>query len=237
MNEQIDILIKLQKIETETSRISVILKSVSEKADELDTKLSVSEQTLEAESSLLDELRKKYRSYEADVKDNIFNIEKNQENLRSIKTNEGYQLLLRTIDDLKAKNSKFEDEMIACLNQTEEAEKSIASKKDEYLQLKDQTAVEKHTIKQKSAREKKKLAKLHTEWRTFSERMDPRLLKKINMVKEMTGRSAIARVKDAICEGCNMNIPPQMYNDLQRLDKLESCPYCQRIIYWEKPSN
>lgn len=236
MNGQIDILIKLQKIETESSSISAILRGISEKADELDTKLNMSEQNLEAESSLLDDLRKKYRSHEADVKDNTFSIEENQKNLKNITTNREYQVLLRAIDDLKAKNSQLEDEMIACLSQIEDAEKSIASKKDEYLQLKNHVVTEKQTIKQKSEQEEKKLAKLQKEWRTFSEMMDPRLLKKINMVKEMTGRSAIAPVRDAICQGCNMNIPPQMYNELQRLDTLESCPYCQRIIYWEKPS-
>ncbi len=42
---------------------------------------------------------------------------------------------------------------------------------------------------------------------------------------------AIAKVEDAVCEGCHMNIPPQMYNELQRFESLMYCPQCQRIIY------
>jgi uncharacterized protein len=31
-----------------------------------------------------------------------------------------------------------------------------------------------------------------------------------------------------------MNIPPQMYNELQRSDILMFCPHCQRIVYWRE---
>jgi len=31
-----------------------------------------------------------------------------------------------------------------------------------------------------------------------------------------------------------MNIPPQLYNVLQRGQTVETCPSCHRIIYWEE---
>jgi predicted nucleic acid-binding Zn-ribbon protein len=40
-------------------------------------------------------------------------------------------------------------------------------------------------------------------------------------------------VKNGTCQGCNMNIPPQLYNVLQRGVSIEICPSCSRIIYWE----
>jgi predicted nucleic acid-binding Zn-ribbon protein len=30
-----------------------------------------------------------------------------------------------------------------------------------------------------------------------------------------------------------MNIPPQVYNELQRCDSLKYCPSCFRIIHWQ----
>ena len=44
---------------------------------------------------------------------------------------------------------------------------------------------------------------------------------------------AIVDVKNAVCQGCNMNIPPQMYNELQRDISLKYCPSCERIIFWQ----
>ena len=45
---------------------------------------------------------------------------------------------------------------------------------------------------------------------------------------------AMAPVKNGTCQGCNMNIPPQLYNVLQRGQTVETCPSCHRIIYWEE---
>jgi predicted nucleic acid-binding Zn-ribbon protein len=42
---------------------------------------------------------------------------------------------------------------------------------------------------------------------------------------------AVVPVKDAVCHGCNVNLPPQLYNELFRCDSLRFCPNCQRIIY------
>jgi hypothetical protein len=59
-------------------------------------------------------------------------------------------------------------------------------------------------------------------------------MQKFNTVKGLTRGTGIAPVLDSICLGCNMNIPPQMYNELQRFDSIKFCPHCQRIIYWGK---
>jgi hypothetical protein len=45
---------------------------------------------------------------------------------------------------------------------------------------------------------------------------------------------ALAPVSNGTCRGCNMNIPPQLFNVLQRGTTIETCPYCHRIIYWDE---
>ena len=45
---------------------------------------------------------------------------------------------------------------------------------------------------------------------------------------------AVVSVRNGTCQGCNMNIPPQLYNVLQRGVTVETCPSCHRIIYWEE---
>ena len=49
-----------------------------------------------------------------------------------------------------------------------------------------------------------------------------------------TDELGVAAVHAATCRGCNVSLPPQMYNDLQRNDRLKHCPNCDRIIYWEE---
>jgi len=40
-----------------------------------------------------------------------------------------------------------------------------------------------------------------------------------------------------VCSGCNVNLPPQMYNEIQRFDRIRFCPNCQRIVYWREQAD
>jgi predicted nucleic acid-binding Zn-ribbon protein len=151
-----------------------------------------------------------------------------------VKTNKEYQSLLKEIEDVKIRNSKVEDEMIECLDSMDDAEKAMASDKNEYLRLAAQIKSEKEDILQAAEQSKQKLAELENDRKGVSDKIDSGLFKKYDLLKESNkGGLAVVPVKDALCHGCNVNLPPQLYNELYRGDTLKFCPNCQRIIYWE----
>jgi len=232
MKEQIKVLVKLQHLDTETERIKSTLNGVSKKLENLDSSLKAIEQTIKNQEAVLIELKKEYRDYESDVKMNLVKIKKSQEKLRSVKTNKEYQSLLKEIEDVKSKNSLIEDKMIECLDQIDETEEIIAKKKDDYLQLSDHIKSEKQNIEHEAVIDKKKLDELDMEKKNVSGLIDSQLFKKYLVIKEQQhGRLAVVPVKDAVCHGCNVNLPPQLYNELFRYSSLKFCPNCQRIIY------
>ncbi len=232
MKDQINILVNLQKIETESDSIKFKLSDVSKRLETLDDGLKGFERTLEDQESIINELKKRYRDYESDAQMNLELEKKSQEKLRSVKTNREYQSILKEIEDIKAKNSKIEDEMIECLDRMDEKEKIITTKKDEYLQLADSIKNDKLSINQEAEQGKKKLAELEAERKGVSSMVEPELLKKYFLVKEQNqGGVAVVPVKNAVCHGCNVNLPPQLYNELHSYETLKFCPNCHRIIY------
>lgn len=234
IKEQIDILVKLQKIEIESDDIKSKLSSVSKKLDSFDAKLKEFEQSIIDEESLLNDLNKEYRLYDSDAQTSLALIKKSEEKLRAVKTNKEYQSSLKEIEESKAKISQAEDEMLLGLDRIDETEKNISVKKDEYSSVKERVNSDKETIMQEVELGKERLAKLEVEWNEVSSKVKPELLKRYMMVKRQVKGIAIASVKKSVCSGCNMNLPPQMYNELQRCDSLKFCPNCQRIIYWGK---
>ena len=234
IKEQIDILVKLQKIEIESEDIKSKLSDVSKKIDSFDAKLKEFEQSIIDEKSLLNDLSKKYRSYDSDAQTSLALIKKSPEKLRAVKTNREYQSILKEMEELKAKNSQAEDEMLLALDHIDETEKNISVKKDEYSRVKERVNSDKETIMREVEYGKERLAKLEAEWNSISIGVEPELLKRYMMVKQRVKGIAIASVVKSVCSGCNMNLPPQMYNELQRCDSLKFCPNCQRIIYWGK---
>ncbi|MDI6687956.1 MAG: C4-type zinc ribbon domain-containing protein [Desulfobacterales bacterium] len=234
MKEQIDILVKLQKIETESDDIKLKLSGVSEKLDFFDSSLKELEQSIADKKSLLNDLNKKYRSYDSEVQTNFALIKKSQGRLVGVKTNREYQALLKEIEELKIKNSQAEDEMLLCLDRIDETEKDISVEKGEYSKLKEKVSSDKETIMREVDYGKERLAALKDEWDSTSSKVKPELFKRYTMVGQRVKGTAIVSVKKSVCNGCNMNLPPQMYNELQRCDSLKFCPNCQRIIYWEQ---
>ena len=232
MREQIEDLVKLQQIETETVRIKSTLNDVSKMLDDLDSGVKIFEQTIETQERIINELKKQYRDHESDIQLNLEKEQKIQAKLRSVKNNKEYQALLKEIEDVRGKNSEIEDEMIDFLDRMDITEKIITTKKDEYINIFEDAKSEKESIKQNAEARKKRLAELDMEGAEVSRLIDPELLKRYLIIKEQSpGGLAVVLVKDAVCHGCNVNIPPQLYNELFRCDSLRFCPNCQRIIY------
>jgi len=49
--------------------------------------------------------------------------------------------------------------------------------------------------------------------------------------KEGTG---IVPIHDNVCGGCHMLLPVQFVNDVRGLEKIEFCPYCSRVLFFEE---
>ncbi len=232
--EQIDILVALQDIDIKSVKIRAALDTLPAKLDALGSQLKESEQiTLEMETAY-SELKKTYRSNESDMQLNQSQIRKSNEKLVSVKTNKEYHAILKEIEDLNKKNSELEDEMIKSLDLMEEEEKRILEQKTKFEQIQEQVQKEKKAIDLKNKEEGKELDGLEKEWRSISEKVDPKLMKKFNGIREQIRGETISAVINEICQGCHMNIPPQLFNELQRYDSLRFCPHCHRIIYWKE---
>ena len=232
MKEKIRVLVKLQHLDIESARIASILGDVAQKIENLDSDLNGIEQTIKNQESIANELKKQYREHESDVKVNLGRNQKNQEKLRAVKTNKEYQALLKEIEDIKAKNSLIEDNMLECLDRMDEIDKIIEKKKNEYSELSEQIKIEKEKIKQEAGINKKKLNDIHIDRDQVIDLLDVDLFNKYEKIKEQHQDGlAVVPVKDAVCHGCNVNLPPQLYNELFRYDSLNFCPNCQRIIY------
>jgi len=233
VKEQIDVMVKLQEIETRRSETKVDLDKISGQINALDSQLAGFEKEMQEKEMALKELDKEYRAYESDLEENLTRLEKSKEKLESVKNNKEYQSMLKEIDDIKIRNSQIEDKMIECLNTIDEAEKNIDVMKNEYSEVAQKIKIEKEDIYKQIEHGKNKLEDLQKEWDIVSQSARSDLMKHYTELKEKIKGNVVASVKNAVCEGCHMNIPPQMYNELQRFDSLKYCPFCQRLIYWK----
>ena len=51
-------------------------------------------------------------------------------------------------------------------------------------------------------------------------------------IRKRLEHPVIVAVREGVCSGCNIAVPPQAFIDLQRGQQILSCPNCQRLIFW-----
>jgi len=234
IREQLSILVRLQEIDTDIQKTEKRLGKVDGEVAVLDSELEDFESLVSEKVSLCEEHHKTYRSLESDANMNLPKILKSKEKLSSVKTNKEYQSLLKEIEDIKAANSKIEDQMLEILEQIEQSEVQLEEKTNELRSVKDRVAGERVDITKAAEEDRTRLAALQVDFQTILDTVNPDILKAFTSVRSRIGNLAIAKVENAVCAGCHMNIPPQMYIELQRFESLMHCPQCQRIIYSSK---
>ncbi len=234
MREQIAILVRLQAIDSDIQEIEKRLGKVDGEMAGLDLEIETFVSAMKEKASVHEEYQRRYRSLESDANMNLPKIAKSKEKLASVKTNKEYQALLKEIEDLKTANSTLEDQMLEILEQSDNAETQIRDKKQAFETAKIRVAEEKAGIAMTAEQDRSRLAGLQADYQTVLGSVNPDILKAFRSVRSRIGNLAIAKVEDAVCAGCHMNVPPQMYNELQRFESLMYCPQCQRIIYSSK---
>ena len=232
MKEQLSYLVELQKLDLIIGRIIGKKSELPEKIIQMDEEFAVFAKNVEESKKKFEELNKLQSEKEDKLKKGIDTIKKTKDRLLEVKTNKEYQAILKEIENIEKKNSEIEDEIISGLDQIDHMRTEVRKKEKDF-----------ETRRSQYEKEKKKAEialsqldhDLHdTEKRTDALRKQIRdeLLKRYETIKGRRNGIAVALVWKEVCGGCHMNIPPQMYIELQRSADLLSCPNCNRIIYW-----
>ena len=63
--------------------------------------------------------------------------------------------------------------------------------------------------------------------------LESNLYKLYSTLKEKRRGVGVVSVKQEICQGCFVNVPPQLFIEVQKNNAVVRCPNCNRILYWE----
>jgi len=235
MKKQLKQLIGLQDAEIQIKILKISINNFPEKLLLLDKELEDQTKKMEDEDNKLNVLKQEYRSHDSNTQICISQIKKSEAKLVSAKTNKEYQSSLKEIDDLKKKNSQIESNMLVLLDEMDDLEKNISQKKIRHTQFVHDISLKKKEAEEIAEQDNKRLISLEKKHMEISQAIEPKLLNRFNSTKMQQNNGIVmSAVSNAVCSGCNMNIPPQKYNELQRGENLQFCPFCHRIIYWNE---
>ena len=229
---EMDVLIRLQKAETETVRIQSYLEGIDKEKEGLESKLAAFIKVLDKKKEALAAVTKKAMDMEIEIQTTDARIKKSTELLRQVKTDREYQVLQREIDNNKKRLEQLENELLKIFDEKEAQEKMVQEQMDDLEQVTAKTRSEQAAIDRKCEDDRELLNTYCQQKEDIGTSLSPDLLKTFNEISQVSGGLAVTEVRDGVCRGCFMNIPPQLYIEVQRGKDLILCPQCNRILYF-----
>lgn len=230
MKKKLEMLEQLQEIDIQ---IDVLKKTQSGLHDELNAieqGLDVAREELAGLNAQAAQLADEKQELETSLAAEQDNIQRSETNMKEIKTNKEFQAVGREITTARKMTAELEEQILQKVAKVEELTAEIDAKSALLAEL-EQNSAQRRDEKQSEVNALQKDIDAGTGRReAITNELPASLVKRYTNLREQRRGQAVAFARDGYCLGCNMNLPPQLYNTLYRADELISCPHCQRVL-------
>ena len=233
MRDQLKQLEELQTHDAKIQELEQSLKAIPAKLAATEVDLARVEALLAAEGGSLKETERYYSEQKGLVTDDEVQVAGAKHKLTQAKNSKEYMAAQREIEQRRESMASREVEIGKLVEAVEAKKKLLGDRATDVQALRESIAKDGETARARMAEIEAKIAELRVERDKLAKVVKPDVLKRYGAIRMRRGLAVVA-VKDGTCQGCNMNIPPQLYIILQRGVTIETCPSCSRIIYWEE---
>jgi hypothetical protein len=145
-------------------------------------------------------------------------------------------LAKREVELLKEETSGLETELVEVMEQAEAATAKVTGVETELARLVAARDGEVSALRGRLEQLNGEIERERALRNELSETVDQELRQRSEMIFSRRGGVAVVEIRDGICQGCRMRVPPQLFNEIQRKQQVILCPSCQRMLYWRSES-
>lgn len=235
MNDQIPILVEIQRLDISLDRLKQAVDDAPKQFLEIDQEISRLQEELKTATASVEDAAKKQRALESEVEEGKVKIAKSKNRLIDIKTNKEYRAVLKEIEDIQAGNAKLEDQILVSMEELELLRGRLKDIKRRVADACGDAQERKAELTAKVAESAQELNQVIEHRQRTAASIEPTLLQRYDRIRKFRDGIGVASVDNATCAGCNITIPPQVFNTIQRgiSNDLFQCPSCDRIIYYK----
>jgi len=233
LNPQLQPLIDIQALDLRITEIKEQQKKIPELIETAEAPLKSATQHLKTLSSSGETLVKERRDRERDLEAHEAQIGKLRARLTELKTNKEYQAHLFEIEMANKKKGEIEEQILTLMERVEKSQQEAKQAQISAKEAERQFAQEKAKLEALASGLVAELAQLDQKRGKAEGLLDKALLDRYRKLKAGRKDLAVAPVRNGICFGCRLQLPPQLVAEVKRSDVLQTCTYCHRILYWD----
>ncbi|MBI4411464.1 MAG: hypothetical protein HY541_03155 [Deltaproteobacteria bacterium] len=232
MKNELVKLIELSKIDAEIDAMAEAREELPSQIDKLQSQLNELENSLNEKKQELILWEKDKKTREQELTEKKDWIAKREGILKEIKTNKEYHAALKEVAQAKKAITDIESALLQLMGRIDERTKELADLEKEVIEKKPPIEEQIRGKKGQIGVLEQQVGDKTAERIQKEKELEEGLLKKYKTIKARLS-PAVAPAGRGVCLECNMNIPPQLYLELQKFKQVISCPRCHRILYLE----
>jgi hypothetical protein len=229
-NAQLARLKELQDIDLRLHEINIKLELLPERIAAHEAAYNQVKTEMDAAKHELAEAEKSRRHEELELASTTEHAKLREAKLYAIKTTKEYQAALKEIAETKKINKEREDRILGLMEQIENLGKKITQLDGELADKESAYRKEDEALKAEEAELTKSMDDIESRRPKLVSEIDVKVVRNYDYVRQRYP-DALVHVEKGVCQGCSMNIPPQLYNEMLRSIEFKNCPSCRRLIY------
>jgi uncharacterized protein len=237
LNEQLKRLIALQEVDSKIFSVTRVIDSFPSKINEIELPFRESQDAFALIKQEVESLERKKRDKESALDDLDDKIKKLKSRTADIKTNKEYQALLGEIASVEKERFSLEDAILVIMEEMESALKQTQREEAKYKMNKEKIDILRKNIEQEKLDSEKTLQDLNETRAGIAATIDKEIYDQYADLIDIHTVNLVVEAKGEICQGCNMNIPPQLFVELKKNEDIVHCPQCRRIIYFKNTTD
>jgi uncharacterized protein len=151
--------------------------------------------------------------------------------MNRIKNIKELQALQREIDLMRQANGELEEDLIRIMQEIDIVKAQIQTKEAEMAAMQEGWRTKQAELQAQIHGIDEAVSEAATRRQSIASQVTGDLISRYELIFSRRGGTAVVEVSAGICQGCFMNIPPQLWNEIIRNEKLHLCPSCQRILF------
>ncbi|MBO4368480.1 MAG: hypothetical protein J5803_00020, partial [Desulfovibrio sp.] len=227
-------LIELQKVDDDRFATRQVLKNAPEEIAQLSKKFDAIEKRRNHILDKLAHLNEQSKRLASELSDDSAKIKKSKTKLMQAENTREYQAMIREVDNMEKSSTTREEEKNALEDELKNQNVLLAEIDKDYTALKSELEVKQNGLDEKIKETEAVLVKLDEKRASTSQAISEPVFQRYEFIRKRLDHPVIVAVKDGICSGCHMAVPPQVFIELQRGQQIMSCPNCQRLIFWDR---
>jgi uncharacterized protein len=233
LRDQLKRLEDLQRHDAKIQELENALKAIPAKLAATQNDLARVETLLNSERTQLSDTERYYGDQKGQLQQEEEQVTGAKHKLAQAKNSKEYMAAQRETETRREGVASRETEIAKLVEAIEAKKKILQERANDVQAVRDTVQKDVDAAQARMAEIQGKIGELRGERDRLAGEVRPEILKRYGGIRIRRGL-AVVSVRNGTCQGCNMNIPPQLYIVLQRGTTIETCPSCHRIIYWEE---